>query len=277
MPSWTYEGLNPIVGYTVGIEFARPLSPATIRQISALHGRFFKQELPRRVEQQAVTIQMGTFGQPMNVAVPPAQPELGGVIFDSLLPDGRTRSALAVNQAAATYSTSQYTRWVEFCPVAERLLTEVGRIALHEVPAQGLLLIVNNRFQWPAADTVDISELIRSEPKYVAPFILQCRGPCHSFHGYSISQFDPPGKRIDNILLSLSSLPEGTMALDLNFNLRLHFAQAIADPDELFESAARKDDSNLARALWKLHELSKALLRDTLLDSMTKSIQGLTS
>jgi uncharacterized protein (TIGR04255 family) len=276
MAGWTYDGVNPIVGYTVGIEFAQPLSPATIRQISALHAKF-KQELPRRVEQQAITFQMGSFNQQINVAVPPPQPALGGVVFDSLLPDGRTRSALAVNQASATYTTSQYTRWIEFRPVAERLLTEVGRIALHEASAQGLLLVANNRFEWPAGSPIDMSELIRPDPKYVAPFILQCHGPCHSFHGYSQPNLAPPGDRIDNVLLSVINLPEGTIALDLNFNLRLQLARPISEPDDLFENLKTKEGSYLARTLWTLHELNKGLLRDILLESVSESIQGLTA
>jgi uncharacterized protein (TIGR04255 family) len=276
MAGWTYNGTNPIVGYTVGIEFGRPLRPATIRQISALHGRF-KQELPRRVEQQAITFQMGIPFQQMGVAAPSSPPaELGGVVFDSLLPDGRTRSALSVNQTAASYTTSQYTRWVEFRPVAERLLSEVGKVALSETPAKGLLVAANNRFEWGAGADFDISKLIRPEPKYVAPFVLQCLGPCHSFHGYAIPHSDPPGNRIDNIFLTVNRSAEGAAVLDLNFNLRLQMTREITDPDELFETASTKQHSPLARALLTLHELNKALLRDILLESVAESIQGLT-
>lgn len=100
---WTFASPNPIVAYSVGVLLERPLSPKVVREISVAHGRF-KRELPRRVEQQALTFQ---------VNAPPGQPPelaLGGVVFDKLYPDGRAQTALTVNRSVITYMVAEYTR-----------------------------------------------------------------------------------------------------------------------------------------------------------------------
>jgi len=183
---WRFNEPNPIVGYTVGIEFKKPLTPPTLRRISGLHGQL-KRELPRRSEQQAVTIQMG--GSPQM----PAHAELSGVVFDRLKPDGNPQQALSVSQAVATYMTSDYTRWAEFWPVADRLLRAVGDIVLAETAVRAVLLMANNRFEWAGTPgNIDVASLLKKDPRYVAQHVLDCTGPCHSFHGYVVQNRSPP-------------------------------------------------------------------------------------
>jgi uncharacterized protein (TIGR04255 family) len=264
---WRYPGTNPIVGYTVGVELAQPLSPPTIRRVSGLHSQF-KRELPRRAEQQAVTIQMGGFPQ-----VPtPAHADLSGIVFDRLKPDGNTEAALSVVQATITYMRSEYSRWVEFWPVAERLLQTVGDVALTEASVCALLLVANNRFEWSGErDKVEPGRLLRKEPKHVAQHVLDCAGPSHSFHGYIVESDDPRGQRTDNIFYVVGFQPDGLTFLDLNFNIRLALAEPIAGSEALF----RAPRSFLAKALLSLHNLNKKLLRDIILESAIAAIPGL--
>jgi uncharacterized protein (TIGR04255 family) len=249
MGEWTFANPNPITAFTVGLVLERPLPPPVIREISGLHGRF-KRELPRRVEQQALTFQMGAF-PPQN-----PNPQLGGVMFDSLLPDGNTRAALSVNQAVITYMVAEYTRWVEFWPVAERLLTEIATVALREVPIRGFILVANNRFQCPSRD-VNVAALIKRNPTYVVPHILVCRAPSQSIHGYAIRQDDPPGERTDNILCRLSSDDE-TSFVDLSFILHLRLDAEVTNSGSLGEAAGGRRPL-LERALDMLHEANKNL------------------
>ncbi len=266
---WRFNGPNPIVGYTVGIEFEKALTPPTLRRISGLHGQI-KRELPRRSEQQAVTIQMGGFPQT------PAHAELSGVVFDRLKPDGNPQHALSVGQAVATYMTSEYTRWVEFWPVADRLLRAVGNIALVEAAVRAVLLVANNRFEWAGTSSdVDVSSLLRKEPRYVAQHVLDCADPCHSLHGYVVDNPNPPGKRTDNVIYVVGSQPDGAKFLDLNFSFRLELTDTVAGSEALFGASMEEPKSFLGTALQSLHDLNKGLLRDIILQSVVTSIPGL--
>jgi hypothetical protein len=270
MGDWTFDGPNPIVSYTVGLEFDRALSSATLRQISALHGSI-KRDLPRRIEQQAITFQMG-IGVPAGVGGSQGpRPDLGGVVFDHLLPDGKALSSLGVSQGTVQYMLSQYSRWAEFWPVAERLLAIVGNVALQEVAVRAVQLIANNRFV--ASDTkIELPNLIK-QSAYIAPHVLKCSNPCHSFHGYQVANAEPPGQRIDNVLLSVGYTAEGKAFAELNFNLRLILNEAITEAATLFRQ--NRLGSLLASTLEKLHGLNNTLIRDILVEGVSTSIPGL--
>ena len=269
MGKWTFNDPNPIVGYTVGIELAQPLSPSVVRHISLLHSRF-RRDLPRRLNLQAVTFQMGA------PAPQSPQPAMSGVVFDSLLPDGRTKSALTANQNVVSFMIADYSRWVEFWPLADRLLREICIPALNETPAKSLLLIANNRFRWAnggSESDVNVSQLLRREQRYIAPYILDYRGPCHCFMGYQADNREPPGRRTDNVFLTVTTSEDGTF-LDLNFNLRLELTIP-ASLEELFESTDVDGRSQLEQILDSLHQLNKRLMRNIIADSMVEAIPGL--
>jgi uncharacterized protein (TIGR04255 family) len=266
MPEWTYEGPNPIVGYAVGFQLRQPLVSEVLRKVSALHGRF-RRELPRRVEQQALTFQVG--------GGPQSQPsvEMGGVTFDYLKPDGSTRAALIVLQRSVSYMVSDYSRWLEFWPVAERMLTEVGRAALPETAVEGLTLVANNRFEWSGrSDDGRLATLLRAQPSYVADHILDCAGACHSNHGYFATNEDPPGQRLDNINLAVF-IQANSKLLHLDFDIRLTLTEPVADMGMLFDGSS--GPSFLARSLDSLHNLNKCLMSKVLLESVAESIPGL--
>jgi hypothetical protein len=197
-------------------------------------------------------------------------------MFDSLMPDGRTRMALSVHQSGVAFMVGEYSRWLEFWPLADRLLREVGIPALDEAPARALMLIANNRFAWSGDDgevDTNISLLLRPEQKYVVPHILECRGPCHSFLGYVIDHAEPAGKRTDNVLLAVNWSDEGKF-LDLNFSIRLELENTLSR-QQLFESPDDKQRYLLERTLDDLHELNKELMRNILLEPLVDRIPGL--
>lgn len=267
MGEWRFHGPNPIVGYTVGLLLEQPLSASIISQISGLHGHF-KRELPRRTEQQAITFQVGA--QP--IASP--RPELGGVVFDHLFPDGRARYALAVNQGVITYMVAEYSRWIEFWPVAERLLKDVMTVALTAVPVRGFLLTANNRFTWSSGDAPVVGELIRRDPPYVAPHILASSAPSHSIHNYTVRQETPAGERTDAIICMLGKGGEEAF-IDLNFHLQLRLDAPVTDIVSLFGSTQSQTPPLLEDTLDALHETNKKLLRETIRDSTVTGIPGL--
>jgi uncharacterized protein (TIGR04255 family) len=264
---WSFNPPNPIVGYTVGAEFSRPLSPGVLRQISGLYPQFSR-ELPRRVEQQALTLRVG--GGP----APVPQMEIGGVVFDEVQRDGSTAAAVSVFQATATFMVAAYTRWVEFWPRAERLLRTVVTPGLSECPVHALVLTSNNRFSWSGDNPPRFALALRDTSRLIALNAIDCRGPFHSFHGYLEAHANPPGDRLVNVLVSSAPLSDGRFVLDVNFNFRLTLRDPASDSTGLFEPRA-DGRALLACGLDSLHQLNNRLFCDVIAPLVIRGIPGL--
>ncbi len=269
MGEWTFPEPNPIISYLVGIEFGRPLPGSILRQLSTRHGEF-RRDLPRQILQQALTLQLG--GAP----VQQPQADVGGVVFDSVLPDGTVGRALSIVQQVATYMTAEYRRWVEFWPQAERLLRPAAELALAEkIPVTALSLAVNNRFAWSSeAEPPDFRRAIRSGSGLVASHMLDCDGAAHSFHGYFKVHPEPKGQRLDNIMVS-SVKPASTWLLDVNFGYRLVLEKPVVDVESLFTLDASNGRSLLESGLDSMHHLNNRLFCEMITESLVKQMPGL--
>ena len=91
--------------------------------------------------------------------------------------------------------------------------------------------------------------------------------------GYQADNREPPGRRTDNVFLTVTTSEDGTF-LDLNFNLRLELTIP-ASLEELFESTDVDGRSQLEQILDSLHQLNKRLMRNIIADSMVEAIPGL--
>jgi len=124
---WIFDEPNPVTKFIISMEMRDPIASGILRQISEIHGRF-RQELPRKIEQQMLTLPLplqpfGTLvAQQINV---PQQ--LGGLIFDFVGPIGIKLRALNIIQNRVIYMTAQYNRWEETWPLARRILSECGK------------------------------------------------------------------------------------------------------------------------------------------------------
>ena len=270
MGEWTFPERNPIVSYRVGVEFARALPAGTLRQLSARHAEF-RRDLPRRVLQQALTLQLG--GAP----VPQPQADVGGVVFDFVQPDGTIGRALSVVQQVASYMVADYPRWVEFWPQAERLLRPAIELALAEnIPVTALILAANNRFAWSSAEeSPDFTRAMRSDSGLVARHMLDCDGAAHSLHGYYKSHDAPKGQRLDNIMISSAKSASGSWDLDVNFAFRLTLHEPVRDIGTLFTANDADDRPLLEQGLKSLHQLNNQLFRDIVAESLVNRIPGL--
>jgi len=226
---WKFEGTNPIVGYTVGFEIAGILSPDALLQISAL-GPSLAKDLPRKVDQQAVTFQMGS-SSPIPVR------SIGGVVFDELARDGTVLKQLVVTPNSVTYRTARYERWLEYWPTAERLLNQIADVVLRHAGISGFVINAANKFTLTGdQSSLPFDELIRPGCEFIAPNLLGKKGPCHCFYGFMIESSDPPGRRIDNVNFSVGAKPENVESnwVDLIINLRLVLNNPITERGPLF-------------------------------------------
>ncbi len=269
MVGWKFDTPNPIVAYTVGIEFDRAIDDASLRRVMALHSQL-RRELPRKVEQQSFTVNFG-FQPPQSVA-----PNLGGVVFDSLKPDGSVLHSLTITRNSCSYMTSNYTRWAEYWPVAERLIGSVCKEIEEMTNISAFVLVGNNKFHWTRSQAPDLGQLLKSESIYIAQNLLLRQSACHSFHGYQTILEGDSAEQIDNINVVLGNDPMLGWASELTFHhrrtLRLPVSCTIA-----MQATGDGSRSMAARILDEMHSLNNTLAKATLSDEILADIPGLGS
>jgi uncharacterized protein (TIGR04255 family) len=272
--SWSFQGSNPITGYTVGLELNGVLPSDVLARVSAL-GQSFVNDLPRKVEQQAFG-----FGFPFPTILgqsPPPNRIINGVLFDALERDGTALRQLSVLPNSVTYNTLRYERWKEYWPLPERLLGTVARVILPDVAVSAFMLNAANRFTL-SEDRSDmpVNELIRDGCKFVSPDILNKRAPCHSFYGFVSPSKDPPGQMIDNVNVAVTEVgaSDSKRWADVNISFRLLLASPISNYASLFTEAPDQP-SEVTRIFRILHDLNNKLFVEILKQEICDSIPGL--
>jgi uncharacterized protein (TIGR04255 family) len=264
MVGWEFEEPNPIKRCTIQLGLAWPLPPAVIRGISAIHGQF-RRELPRKVEQQMLTVPMGGLSGPG--ALPPTR-DLGGIIFDFVNPLGESSRGLVVGANLVNYFTASYTRWVEFWPFAARLLTAIGEEALKGAPLVSLALEYQDQFFWRGGNQeLDFHLLFKSDCEYLPKRFLSQKDVCHNFQGW-IERPDgnPPRHVIHNLNISLGSALENVSTCTAVFNHRTQFNTGLSFPNfaEIFEPT-----------MLDMRKIDKELLISILDEQVSTRIPGL--
>lgn len=255
MSGWQFEEPNPIKRCTIQLGLGLPLSSTVIREISAMHGQF-KRELPRKVEQQMLAINVG--GIPGSIAAPPTR-NIGGVVFDVVSPSGESSQGIVVGPTLLSYFTASYTRWVEFWPFASRLVTTVCEHALRSAPLVSLALEYQDQFSWSGnKQELDLRLLFKSDYEYLPAWFLTRKDACHNFQGWIERSTEFPDKQvIHNLNVTLSDpsdpseqLPTCTIIISHRnqFNSGLKFSEfsKIFEPTML---TMRKIDKNLLTSI----------------------------
>lgn len=268
MGEWKFEGPNPIVAYTVGAELSGPVSHDALRRLVALHPKIVR-ELPRKVEQQSVTFGFGI------APIPPSRSELGGVVFDYLKPDGSTSAALQITQNVVTFMKSEYTRWVEYWPLSERMLGFAADQIGSQPPVNSFIVIAVNKFFWSVREEpIDVKSLFRERSGYLADNILGRHKPCHSFHGFLTEMDSPPGNRIDNINVAISTAPDGGWMSEVTFHHRF----VMQDGATGLGAALQQRDGGCSlaeEAISHMHRLNNELAEAILAPDVVERIPGL--
>ena len=266
---WSFEGPNPIVGYTVGFEVVGMLPPDLMPQISAL-GPLLKDDLPRKVEQPAFMFQMGA-------TQPQQQPPrlIGSVIFDDLERDGTVVKQLVVAPNSVTYRTARYQRWVEYWPVAERILSRVAGVFSPAVKIGGFILNAANKFQLSGdQQAIPLNKLIRAGCKFVAPDMTGRTNFSHCFYGFLSKSTDPVGKMINNLNISVAGQQALERWVDFVINVRLVLDSPISGLSSLFEGTSMRQ-STAQEVFQKMHKLNNELFAGVVAKELCARIPGI--
>jgi uncharacterized protein (TIGR04255 family) len=276
LPDWCYNGPNPIINYAVAVEFRAPLPQTTLKAISTGHAKV-RGDLPRRVEQPSITFQMA--GPQLRFGGAPLTPTpiqgLGGVIFDTLNPDGTMRAALAVNPMSVTYMTSHYPRWVEFWPVAERLFEVVVEMISPAPQISSLTLNAINKFR-PCESAVAplLDSLISRHSPYIAPNLLTSKGFGHSFHGFVKDSVDPDGQTTINVNVGWSPGADKKTEVDITFQLRRSFVSPLSAAT-VFDQGGGISCELLGTLFLDLHKQNNQMFQEVVDHRICSQIPGL--
>jgi uncharacterized protein (TIGR04255 family) len=264
-PNWDYEGKNSLVRYIVAVEFAPELPENLIAQVSKLHATF-REALPRKTEQQLLTLQLGH-------VPPPPSANLGGVTFDKIRSDGVVERQLAVASRSVVFFLTDYSRWKNFFDDAWYVMNPVLDLVFSHSSITAIVLEAQNTFIWKGANLAPIAgELIKPECIYVAPNISQHSGPCHSFHGFAMPSTNPKGTRVDNINFGTQNPNEKGVPAALNFQYRLNFEVPITDYDQMEH---RTPGEFLAAKFKELHDVNNLRFKQTVLREIWEKMEGL--
>ena len=280
---WVFDDPNPVTRFIISMEMRDPITSGMLRQISEIHGRF-RQELPRKIEQQMLTLPLPL--QPFGRLVAPridVPQQLGGLVFDFVGPIGTTVRALNVIQNRVIYMTTQYNRWEETWPLARRLLSECGKVIITSNPIAGMLVEYQSDYHWEG-DNKDLSlaGFIRPDSDLLPSSFIGRTAAAHSFNGWTERPSDKPvGLRVDNINVSIAETPDkpgdrttARWRTQIAVQHRLIFDAPIADSQQFFGGDG---DAVLSACAERMHELNKNLVRRVLADAMIARIPGLTA
>jgi len=278
---WRWTGDNPIGRAAIGVEFMSQFTPSVLNEAAGLHS-MFRKLLPRRMNQQAIMLQVGQAGSPMPMPMPLLQtPQSIGFMFDRTDDVGQQAEAFNMSGNSAAYSCASYSRWNEVWPKASQLFDKIVPIVTaSDNLATAITLEYVNQFSWSGEPgAADILSLLVEGP-FICPNVFRLSGLWHSFHGFFRDGIEPvPGTHLENINLTLvdrvtsvDEVEENRRCLDVMVSHRFAFStptsfvpanQASVEPTALKECAT------------SMHERNKGILRELLRGSIIDGIPGL--
>lgn len=253
------------------VEFNVPLEPKVFQEISLLHANF-KEDLPRKAEEQAVVVNLDPTspGSPVRSA----SPEIGGIVFDRLAPDGRQEWALKVQPGLAQVLCSNYERWSSVWAKAENFFKVVLPV-IHKhnrvISAVGLQYI--DEFIWEGSKSeLEPSALFQKDSIYLVPNSYEMNDLWHCHHGFFVDSSDPaPHKRLNNINIDISDSAENKRVVRISTTHRSILKQAIQTYVSVVD--AEKTGNTIDAHMSAMHDENKSMLGKLLNNEMCKRIK----
>lgn len=183
---------------STGIQFAHPINESGFKEIREM-AMTFKDDLPRQVEIQGMTLSFGPLGE---LPSPPSE----GFILQNMERNGSVSSELRIETTSISYRTDTYTRWDEVWSTAKKYFDKLIPKFLTNSKIASIDLKYFDKFVWDG----NISEcqpnfLLRKDSKYVCPHVYNSNDLWHTHTG----KFLRVGENIKRLLnLNLDCLDE---------------------------------------------------------------------
>jgi uncharacterized protein (TIGR04255 family) len=186
------------------LQFDHPFDDAVFSKLRIIADGF-KEELPGKVEIQAVSFSLGM--QPIT-----QQSTSNGLVLRRMAPDGSVEIELRIERASLTFITTCYSRWQAAWIQASKYFNTVLPLYLDQAKLTAISLNYIDKFVWVGnLDNCVPNLLIRPETKYICKHIFDTKDFWHSHTG-SFIRVNKFIKRLLNINVDYldETRPEGT-------------------------------------------------------------------
>ncbi|MBI3530380.1 MAG: TIGR04255 family protein [Betaproteobacteria bacterium] len=258
-------GKHAIKNVIFALEWQTPLDPSVIAQISALHDKF-REKLPRKLDQQAVTINIGAVAQPPST---PAIPQIVGVIFDRTKPDGEPEWSINVNQNILIVQCGAYSRWIPIRDEAFTYFRSILPLTLEHHPISTIGLQYTDEFAITGEfNNAPFDRIFDSKSRYIPQNASQLTDLWHNHHGF-FERFEATTahRRLTNVNVTLVNQADRRLVQIISSHKCLLDAPT-ADWRKLIES----QESILLTLFEKMHVLNKTIMCDLLNADIRKQI-----
>lgn len=248
-----------------GIQFAHSLNENDFKVIRK-EATSFKDDLPRQVEIQGMTL---SFGPPGVLPDPPAE----GFVLQNMERDGSVSSELRIETTSIMYRTDTYTRWDDVWSTAKKYFDILIPKFLNNTKIANIYLKYFDKFIWDGKiSDCQPNLLLRKDSKYMCPHIYDSNDLWHSHTG----KFLRVGSNIKRLLnLNIDCLDEKEASgndkrvVKISTVITDHLNQSGYDPtnigpDEIINFV----DEHMCR----VHIFSKNTFGDIICDDMCKRI-----
>jgi len=196
------EKAHAIKSVSFAVELNKPLGADAFLEISSLHPKL-KDRLPRKIESTAITVDLDVS---RGMRSRTSSPELNGLVFDRLKPDGTPEWKLDVGAPHVAVFCAKYTRWADVWASAREIFAVVLPIILkfRYIKAVGLQYI--DEFTW-AGDRAEFRSgyLFREGTEYLPNNVFALNGLWHNHHGFFSNPTGSPQHRLlTNLNVSVS-------------------------------------------------------------------------
>ena len=195
---WNERG-HAIVQAEFAVDLGAPVAPSAIRELLSLHPKV-RERYPRR--QELNSVQIAAIG-PGGAAPPPAPGEmqLGGLIFDSLKPNGETERSITLVANRFSVMRADYESWDRTWGEAREIFVLMLPALLERSSVIGFHLQYQDRFVWNGEHCRFRAEMVfRKHSRWLAPNVFEAEDLWHSHHGFFEDPEEPHNHQLLNVL-----------------------------------------------------------------------------
>jgi uncharacterized protein (TIGR04255 family) len=260
-------GAHAIKSVSFVIELDGSLTKDAFREISSLHPKL-QDLLPRKTENNAIVFALDPS---KGLQTRGSTPELSGVVFDRLMPDGRAEWSLNVSPAHVVVTCENYSRWDKVWPRARSLFEVIlpAVLRFRTVTAIGLQYI--DEFNWLGNKSeFQAHFLFREDTKYLPPNVFELTESWHNHHGFFQHCTSPCShKELTNINIGIADRDDSRV-ISIAAIHRALLSESIVSFDALM--GGDESPRHLDEFLETMHQRNKEVLDGLLTASVQEKI-----
>lgn len=261
-------GRHAIKTVSFGLEWQQPLQEDLLVLLKALHGRV-RDRLPRVIQHQEIGFQIVVSPSPPTPEAPP-KPQLAGLTFDALQPNGEPEWSLAIQRNFLAVNCHVYSRWNEIWPKAKEFLSPFVPVLARECGISVIGLQYVDQFRvLDVAEEFRADDLFRADSPFLPKHVFELDDLWHSHHGYFQTMTEPSAHRqLNHVDIDVVNANEERL-VQITTAHRALLDQAAVDGAALLDD---KKSGALHHYMIALHRLNKKLLRQLLAEAMCERI-----